>query len=319
MLRIRTVILMITFEAIGYEAVKPTRSLSIQFILAAIMLGALYMSATCFNDVADEKIDKVNLAHDETRPLMTTNVTSRQLRNLGIIALTVSMVMAVLISPIYIIFVLCGAIISIFYSLPPIQISHRGIFASLWLTLSYVVLPFLVGAFLQTQTLDAMSRYILLAVYVSFIGRILLKDFRDYEGDKKFGKLNFLVRHGPKKTCFVAVIAWLLGDLIISWSLFKTFPILIILVQPIVIVIMFGLYLLAYEKKYTQKLLEVIFVGRMGNSIALALLAALTLQAFHYSTAQKNLTIVAIGAFVSVSAITLWRDGSLVKDLRDRI
>jgi hypothetical protein len=82
---------------------------------------------------------------------------------------------------------------------------------------------------------------------------------------------------------------------------------------------MFGLYLLAYEKKYTQKLLEVIFVGRMGNSIALALLAALTLQAFHYSTAQKNLTIVAIGAFVSVSAITLWRDGSLVKDLRDRI
>jgi len=309
------VIVMITFEAIGYEAVKPTKSISLNFIWVAIMLAALYTSATCFNDVADEEVDKVNLVNDVSRPLVTTNVTGQQLKRLGIIALIVAAVAAALVSPAYVLFVVAGAALSIFYSVPPFHLSYRGILASLWLPLSYVVHPFLAGALFQGK-LDRQSLYILIAMYCCFVGRILLKDFRDYEGDKKFGKLNYLVRHGPKTTCLVAGLAWLVGDAVFVGTLSRTYPVLTIVMQPIIAIIFYGLYLLAYEKDYSQKLLEVLFVGRLGNAIALALLAALTLRAFDYPNSQKNLTVIAVGTFMALTAVGLWKDAALRKELR---
>ena len=314
MLRVRTVLVMITFEAIGYVAVKPSQSLSLNFILVAIMLGALYTSATAFNDVADEEVDKINLANDASRPLVTTNVTSHQLKILGIIALVIAAVASVAVSPTYLLFVIAGILLSVLYSLPPLQISHRGIFAALWLPLSYVVLPFLAGAMLQGQ-LSRFSIDILIAMYLCFVGRILLKDFRDYEGDKKFGKLNFLVRHGPKKTCLASSIAWLLGDIYFVITLAREFPLLAILIQPIIIAIFYGLYLLANESDYAKILLEVLFIGRLGNAIALALLAALTLRAFEYSSTQNNLMIVAVALFMALTAVGLWRDSALRAEL----
>lgn len=315
MLRIRTVLVMITFEAIGYEVIKPTGSLSMNFFLAAVMLGALYTSATCFNDVADEEIDKVNLANDVSRPLVTANVTGEQLRSLGVIALLVAAVAGVLVSPWYILLLAGGTVLNVLYNLPPFKVSHRGIFASLLLSCSYVAIPFFSGALMQGH-LTSISWYVLIAMCISFIGRVLLKDFRDYEGDKKFGKLNFLVRHGPVVTCLTSGVMWLIGDIVIIATLRTTFLAFVILAQPILLAIFYGLYLLAYEKQYSQKLLEVLFVGRLGNAIALALLAALTLQAFDYSSTQKNITVVTVGLFMALTAVGLWRDSTLKDELK---
>jgi 4-hydroxybenzoate polyprenyltransferase len=314
MLRIRTVLVMVTFQAIGYEAVKPTGAVSVTFILGAIMLGALYMSATCFNDVSDEEVDKVNLANDVSRPLMTTNVTSQQLKWLGIITLIISLVTAIAISPAHLVLAISGILLSVFYSLPPIKISHRGIFASLWLPLSYVILPFLTGSFIQGD-LTRTSMWVLLTMYVTFIGRILLKDFRDYEGDKKFGKLNFLVRHGPVKTCIASASAWILGDVLFCVMLARKYPAVAIIMQPIIAGVLYGLYRLAYEKKRPLLLLEVLFIGRLGNAIAVSLLTALTLKAYHYPALQNNLIIIAVGGFIAVSAVGLWHDSALKTEL----
>jgi 4-hydroxybenzoate polyprenyltransferase len=314
MLRIRTVLIMVTFEAIGYQVIKPTKFISIKFILVAIMLGALYICATCFNDAADEEIDKVNLPNDVSRPLVTTRTTGKQLQKLGIIALLVATIAAVLVSPAYLLFVVAGAVLNIFYSVSPFKISYRGILASLWLPLSYVVLPFLAGAFINEGNLTRIGWYILAAEYSCFVGRILLKDFRDYEGDKKFGKLNFLVRHGPIQTCLVSAAAWLIGDLIATVNLHHSFPVFIYLIQPLICIILYELYLLAHEQDYDLKLLEVSAIGRTGNAIALALLTTLTLQAFNYSAMQKNLTILAVGIFMALNARALWGGAALKKE-----
>jgi 4-hydroxybenzoate polyprenyltransferase len=317
MLRVRTVLVMITFEAIGYQSITPTKSFSLDFFIVAAMLGILYVSATSFNDVADEEVDKINLANDASRPLVTTNTTSKQIKNLGIISLAVASLLALLVSPSYLLIVLAGIILSIFYSLPPFKISHRGIFAALWLPLSYVVLPFLAGSYLQGQ-LDAFSIEVLVSMYVCFVGRILLKDFRDYEGDKKFGKLNFLVRHGPRATCAASATAWIIGDIFFVVTLSRTFPVLAVLIQPIIIAILYILYRLANETNYSQKLLEVLFIGRLGNAIALGILAALTLQAFDYSDMQKNMTVILICVFMAFTAIGLWRDSVLREELNTK-
>jgi 4-hydroxybenzoate polyprenyltransferase len=305
MLRIRTVIIMILFEAIGYEVAGPTKNLPLDFLWAAIMLGALYTSATSFNDVADEEIDKINLPGDVSRPLVTTNVSAAQLKILAYAALATALIAAVLVSPWYIFLVAGGAALNIFYSLGPLKLSHRGILASLCLSLSYVALPFFAGHFIQGK-LTSQSWYLLLSMYLCFVGRVLLKDFRDYKGDKKFGKLNFLVRHGAKKTCQASALFWLAGDLVFLAAFKDRFGLLSLLIQPIIVCILWGLYRLGSEKNYDKQLTDVLFIGRMGNCIALSLLATLTLSAYDYSITEQRLIVVLIYLFTAISGIYFW-------------
>lgn len=305
MLRFRTVVLMITFSTIGYEAVNPSRTIPLKLVWVAIMLGSLYISATCFNDAADIDIDKINLKGDLSRPLITTNVTARQLQALGVIALGLAIIAAVLVNPLYLLLVAMGIVLNICYSVPPVRMSHRGILASLWLSVSYVVLPFLAGIFIANKPISHQTWYLLVGMYAGFVGRILLKDFRDYEGDKKFNKLNFLVRHGPAATSLASAIAWGIGDLILSGLFYSRFPLMVILFQPLSLILFYQLYLLAHEKKYKRKLAEVAVVGRMGNAVTLALLAALTLQAFDYGTAQNNLIIIGVALIVALTGLNV--------------
>jgi len=53
---------------------------------------------------------------------------------------------------------------------------------------------------------------LLAALYVGFIGRIVLKDFRDVVGDRLFGKRTFLVRHGRRVTCGLSAACWVVGS-----------------------------------------------------------------------------------------------------------
>ena len=52
---------------------------------------------------------------------------------------------------------------------------------------------------------------LLAALYVGFVGRIVLKDFRDVVGDRLFGKRTFLVRHGRRTTCVLSAACWVGG------------------------------------------------------------------------------------------------------------
>jgi hypothetical protein len=56
---------------------------------------------------------------------------------------------------------------------------------------------------------------VLAALYVGFIGRIVLKDFRDVVGDQMFGKRTFLVRHGRRVTCAVSGACWVSGTVLL--------------------------------------------------------------------------------------------------------
>lgn len=305
MLRPRTVLLMLTFEAIGYEVAQPNQSVSLNFVLIAIMISGLYVCATCFNDAADEEVDKVNLPNDRSRPLVTTQVTAAQLQRLGVIALCISLLAAALVNPLYMLLVLIGAILNIFYSVQPVRMSYRGILASLWLSLSYVVVPFVGGVFITNSGFTRQTSLVLLSVYSCFVSRILLKDFRDYAGDKRFGKLNYLVRRGPQLTCLVSSTAWLIGDSIMSMTLFHLSPALIYMTQVFTAVICYELFVLAHEPKYDLQLAHVAIIGRMGNAVALALLTCLTLQAFRYSNVENTIIILGVGGITAFTAVSV--------------
>jgi len=312
-LRYKTVILMIVFEAVGFFAVRPTKNITIDFILIALVLACSYMSATAFNDVSDYEIDKLNIPKDNSRPLMVMNVSKKQLTIFAYSALIASVIFAAAVSPIYVLFAISGIILSACYSLKPFRMSYRGILAALWLPLSYVVFSFMGGA-LVNGGLSSLSSKILIALYVSFIGRIILKDFRDVKGDKKFGKRTFLVRHGAIKTCIVAVLAWLVGDLILSLALWGQFKLLIVLLQPMIILIIASLYFLSNQKILSKQLIIIQFIGNTGNMILIALLTQLCVLAYHYSSLEENLLVLSAIIIYAVIGLNIYiKNKSIIK------
>src|SRR3990167_8722339 len=301
MLRPRTVLMMLLFAAIGDVATKQTSVYDYRLALIPILLGCLFIGATTVNDIADEEIDKINLASDKRRPLAVSSAQKKHLRTLNVIAFVVAMLIAAAIKPILVILVLAAMGLSYIYSMPPIKISHRGFFAPLLLPINYVLLPFLIGASLHPGGWDRQVGVLLFGLYVSFIGRIILKDFRDIKGDAMYGKRTFLVRYGSKKTCEVAGIAWVLGDLIVSSVFISTEPLLVLLLQPFVVSIIYILYKLSDEKQLSRQLTLVNLVGRLGNSVALNVLTVLTLRFYNYGAIKDGMLLFLVTA-VSIYA-----------------
>lgn len=301
MLRPRTVLMMLLFAAIGDAATKQTSAYDYRLVLIPVLLGCLFIGATTVNDIADEEIDKINLASDKRRPLAVSSAQKKHLRTLNIMAFVVAILIAAAMKPVLVILVLFATGLSYIYSMPPIKISHRGFLAPLLLPINYVLLPFLIGTSLNPGGWDKQVGILLLGLYVSFIGRIILKDFRDIKGDTLYGKRTFLVRYGAKKTCEVAGIAWVLGDLTVSSIFISAESLLVILLQPFVVSIIFTLYRLSDEKQLIRQLTLVNLVGRLGNSVALSILTVLTLRFYDYG-AFKDGVLLFLVAIVSVYA-----------------
>lgn len=294
MLRFRTVLMMLLFTAIGEAASRTQAGFEYKLFFVLPILGALFIHVTTINDIADEEIDKINLSSDLSRPLVTSHTKRSDLLILSFLALFIAFIGAFIIRPTLILFVAITPILSYIYSMPPMRISYRGILASLLLPLIYVAIPYGMGIYLHPKAVTSENIILLLGLYVSFIGRIILKDFRDVKGDKKFGKLTFLVRYGAYTTCEAAGIAWVIGDLILINLYTHTEPFLVILLQPLVIAILFTLYKLAHEKYVPCQLTLVNLIGRLGNSIALCVLAMLTLRLQQHSIFGKDILLLLI-------------------------
>ncbi len=107
-----------------------------------------------------------------------------------------------------------GMAVSAAYSLRPVRLADRGAVASLVLPACYAAVPYLTGALAARVPLRPAGLLLLAGLYLGFIGRILLKDFRDVRGDALFGKRTFLVRHGRRATCGLSACCWLAGTVV---------------------------------------------------------------------------------------------------------
>lgn len=174
-----------------------------------VVIGFLIFSVAV-NDLSDAPIDRQNLPHSN-RPLVTGRANEREMKTVAGTAAVVSIGAAALGGWPLLGLAAGGLVLSLAYSLPPFRLAARGAVAALVLPGGYVAMPFLVGL-MSVQTNVSLNDALLLAgLYVGFIGRILLKDFRDVRGDALFGKRTFLVRRGRRATCAVSAIFWTAG------------------------------------------------------------------------------------------------------------
>jgi 4-hydroxybenzoate polyprenyltransferase len=307
MLRVRTAFLLLLFIAIADTATKTSADVYsplLAFVVLAV--AAWYIFSTSINDIADEAIDKINLQGNPDRPLITKAATTRDLYTLAAIS-GFSTIMASI--PLGLVGVLSSAgalILSYCYSMPPVRISYRGVLAPLLLPLGYIVFPFTLTTAANDFSLDFSTTLLIAILYVSFVARIVLKDFRDVAGDAKFGKRTFIVRYGSVATVTFSAAAWAIAFGLIVWR-FWELPLVWGLILPFVLAIVRCLRLLGREPALRRQVQFVGLIGRLANGSALLLLAALYREISPENGFLYGVLLCGLALFSANAAYVLYR------------
>ncbi len=282
LLRPKVASMLVLFVCLGMASSEHVVVLSLRLLALVGALAAWYVNATSVNDLADQKIDAINLKSAKGRPLVDHSASRVNVTQMAVGSAGVALGLSALVSTSYMLVMLAGILLSLAYSLPPIRISYRGIWAPLLLPIGYVVIPFMGGTAVVGGALD---RALLIACYVGFVGRIILKDFRDIKGDTKYGKRTFVVRHGKQATCLVSLLAWTVGNVLFWYVL----PGLVwVLLQPVWVLIVHGLYLLSRTDVFRDEQVIIGLMARLANGLLIATLG--------YLLAGSSLQLVVVGS-----------------------
>ena len=176
-----------------------------------VLVTAFVVYAVSCNDLADLEIDRVNLPDDDRRPLVTGTAAARDVRLMAAGAAVVTASAAATQG-------LAGAAADAWPGWPwprrtrsrrsgcPAEGSWRR-----WCCRPCSSACRSCSACSPVAGCALGDLVLLAALYVGFIGRIVLKDFRDVVGDRLFGKRTFLVRHGRGPTCVLSAGCWVAG------------------------------------------------------------------------------------------------------------
>lgn len=275
-------------------------SISFKTFFAIFVLVAWYIHAASSNDYADRKIDEINLTGAKNRPLVEKAISHRKLW----IIHSVSGVLAILLSAFYGVpaTLLTLAVLSLdyMYSFKPFRITDRGALAQLMLPIAYVIYPFSLGYWsVQGETYP----WLLVAgLYCGFIARLFLKDFRDVEGDKKFGKLTFLIRHGRAKTCLASELFGLASLILLSLAVDFSAGVLVVIICGH-LGATYILRKLAAETEVKVQLKLVAILAKIANTSVLAILIYYACLAYSDSNSLLIFLPLAVGTLLLSSIL----------------
>jgi 4-hydroxybenzoate polyprenyltransferase len=265
-----------------------------------VILGFLLFSVA-LNDLSDAPIDRQNLPNSN-RPLVTGRADEREMKTIAATAAVVTIGAAALGGWPVLALAVGGLALSAAYSLPPFRLAGRGAVAALVLPAAYVAVPFLVGLLSVRTTVTLDDGLLLTGLYVGFIGRILLKDFRDVRGDALFGKRTFLVRRGRRATCLVSAIFWTAGGaLVVATTPHPTVAYLVSASVGLVGVLVL-LRALANERSARRDEAIISGIAIIGRAVLVLLVAQLSMTDKHWLPLRANLALAGI-AVVMASAV----------------
>jgi 4-hydroxybenzoate polyprenyltransferase len=305
LLRYRVAVMLVLFLLLGAASRGDLATHAAALAIAALALACSYVSATSSNDLADEQIDAINHAGHKGRLLVSGEATRADLKRLFLLASAAALVLAATLGPIPTAIMALSVLINIAYSLPPLRLSYRTMFAPAFLGVGYVALPFSLGSVVVSGRLSP-SVVLMLACYFLFIGRIVLKDFRDRAGDAKYGKPTFLLVYGKPATCAISAAAVVVGAVLL-WAAHPVSPIWLLLApSALLAVVLLQVFRLWRAPIHAEQpiigtgaklgnaaliiLLGLMFLGRAGATLDQRLvfaIALLMITLYSYNSLQK--------------------------------
>src|SRR5829696_7912786 len=276
LLRYRVAVMIVLFMLLGAAWHGGLTAIDASVLLITLALASSYVSATSVNDIADRKIDEINHPGDRGRPLVTGAARTADLWILFGVSSVLAVAVALAAGPAAAGIMLLSVVIGVAYSLPPARLSYRTFLAPLTLAVAYVGIPYWVGVVAVGERLGTSDLPLMLALYLLFAGRIILKDFRDREGDAAFGKPTFLLKYGKRATCLLSLCALCTGDALLLVSLTDRWW-LAALLQTYIVSIAVMLYRLYWVGSREDEQLSIGVGAKMGNGLLVTLLGALVL------------------------------------------
>ncbi len=276
LLRYRVAVMIILFMLLGAAWHRGLAAIDASVLLIILALASSYVSATSVNDISDREIDEINHPGDRGRPLVTGAARTADLWILFGVSSVLAVALALVAGPAAAGIMLLSVVIGALYSLPPARLSYRTFLAPLTLAVAYVGIPYWAGVVVAGGSLGTADLPLLMALYLLFVGRIILKDFRDREGDAAFGKPTFLLKYGKRTTCLVSLCALCAGDALLVASLAERWwlAVLLQLYVASVVIMLFRLYRVSSSK---DEQLSIGVGAKMGNGLLATLLGVLIL------------------------------------------
>jgi 4-hydroxybenzoate polyprenyltransferase len=163
------------------------------------------------------------------------------------------------------------------YSVRPLVWSRRTYAAPLVLPLVYAALPFVMGVSAAGRLPDAADGVMVAGFYLLFLSRIILKDFRDRAGDRAFGKVTFLLKHGKRAVVVMSRAALLAGGVMVVCSLAEP-PAIAFILALYLLVALWALQRLGRAGDLINELVSIALFAKAGNAFLLTVLACLVLR-----------------------------------------
>jgi 4-hydroxybenzoate polyprenyltransferase len=300
--------LLAVYAAIGVASAGHGEDRWLILRVLVVVLGFLVFSAAC-NDISDERIDAINLAGDRRKPLVAGLGNRRELLVVGLTGAVLAIGFAAWLGWPVLLTLLVGLVLSLGYSVPPVRVADRGALASLLLPACYVAVPFLVGHFAAERHLGPSDFLILAGLYITFIGRILLKDFRDVRGDALFGKRTFLVRHGRGPTCVASAICLVLGSVVLLLGVPQPSIALITGYAGGAIAATVALVVLRGDPGPRRDEAVISTIAIIGRGMLILLFLHQEIQAARWPVFRYDAIMAALIVVIVLQAHTMWRHG----------
>lgn len=175
--------------------------LNIFSILATVVLAVsvwlAWKASVVINDIVDSGIDGIS---NSWRPLPRKIFSGDDYIQFGLVCFLLSLLGGLTVGTRFFVLLLAYQIIAWFYSAPPFRLKKFPLVATLTSSIA-LLLVFFLGYILVSdgQTISTLSWRIVFLLVITYTLSIPVKDFKDIEGDKKFGIWTVPVIFGEKK------------------------------------------------------------------------------------------------------------------------
>ncbi|MEM3010798.1 MAG: UbiA family prenyltransferase [Candidatus Bathyarchaeia archaeon] len=205
-----------------FMAVKGLPPIPLLVIVALGVGPCITAAINLFNAVFDVEVDKLSKPN---RPLPSGRIGAASVLASSLLLYFFGLVIAFMLGLVPFLLTLIGILLSISYSLPWIRIKAKGGLSNFALALGYTTVCFL-GGWSIFRNIQEFPWFILIFVTLQVAGANVVKDFVDYEADKKFEIGTLPVKYGVEKSivlisplfvgiflviplfCFLGSLAW---------------------------------------------------------------------------------------------------------------
>lgn len=304
------IVLLAMFTATGLAQADDGHSQPLLARALVVVCGFLLFSVAC-NDLADEAIDRVNLPGQ--RPLAAGALGRTEFAVIGIVSGVVALAASATLRWQAVIVTAAGLAVSAGYSLRPVRLADRGAVAAVVLPACYVGVPYLIGIFAARGFVHPDDLLLLAGLYLGFIGRILLKDFRDVRGDVLFGKRTFLVRHGRRWTCAFSACCWTAGMVVLLAAVRRPTVALAVVDVGCLAGALWLLRRLAAAPGGRRDECLISAVAIIGRGVILLLFAHLSMTAAGWTGLRYAMVIGGVGMLTAGLAASMARRGPITR------